>query len=78
MRVQSYLVAARLTQSTDMVWTLPDVLATALPLRTLPLPFDVPPMDWNLYWPRSAQDDPASLWMRGQLESAVARLLSGD
>jgi DNA-binding transcriptional LysR family regulator len=76
MRVQNYLVAARITQETELLWTVPEVLAKSLPLHTCALPFDVEPLSWNLYWSRSAEDDPANSWMRGQLEQLVKTIAS--
>jgi DNA-binding transcriptional LysR family regulator len=76
MRVQNYLVAARITQETELLWTVPEVLAKSLPLHTCALPFEVEPLSWNLYWSRSAEDDPANRWMRVQLEKLVKTIAS--
>ena len=73
MRVQNYLVAARITQNTDMLWTVPRVLAQTLSLRLVDLPFEVDPLSWNLYWSRSADKDPANRWMRQLLAEVVMR-----
>ncbi len=73
MRVQNYLVAARITQGTDLLWTVPRLLAQTLPLRVLDLPFTVEPLSWNLYWSRSADKDPANRWMRQLLAEVVVR-----
>ncbi len=72
MRVQNYLVAARITAETDLIWTVPKVLADTLSLHTVALPFAVDPLEWNLYWSKSAENDPANQWMRDVFK-AVAR-----
>ncbi|WP_044560965.1 LysR family transcriptional regulator [Azospirillum sp. B4] len=33
-------------------------------LVTLPLPLDMPPLAFNLYWHRASEDDPANRWLR--------------
>ncbi|MBB6252374.1 LysR family transcriptional regulator [Nitrospirillum iridis] len=33
-------------------------------LVTLPLPLDMPPLAFNLYWHRASDDDPANRWLR--------------
>lgn len=73
MRVQNYLVAAKIAQETDLLWTVPRVLAETLPLKVIPTPFEVEPLAWNLYWPRSAQDDPANRWLRGIIRAVAER-----
>jgi DNA-binding transcriptional LysR family regulator len=75
MRVQNYLVAARITQQTDLLWTVPAILAETFPLHTTALPFKAEPLAWNLYWSKSAEDDPASCWMRGIIEQVVQRIV---
>lgn len=75
MRVQNYLVAARIAAETDLLWTVPRVLVDTLPLAQLPLPFPVEPLEWNLYWHRHADNDPANQWMRGVMQQVVADVL---
>jgi len=55
-RIQNYLVAAKVAQETDLLWTTPKVLATALNLHSVSLPFEVDPLVWNLYWSRSTEE----------------------
>ncbi|MGS2722307.1 LysR family transcriptional regulator [Porticoccus sp. GXU_MW_L64] len=71
MRVKDYLVAARVTRTTDLVWTAPKVLAESLPLVVKPLPFDVEPLELILYWHKSADTDPANQWFRDLFISAT-------
>ena len=76
MRVQNYLVAARITAETDLLWTVPKVLAEQLPLHTVELPFAVEPLVWNLYWTKSAENDPASQWMREIISTAALEAIA--
>lgn len=71
MRVQNYQVAAQVIQLTDLVWTVPKIFAKAKGLTYLDLPFKVAPMPWNLYWHRSATEDPANIWMRQKIENVT-------
>jgi DNA-binding transcriptional LysR family regulator len=72
MRVQSYLVAARIVRETDLLWAVPGVLARQLDLHVAPLPLEVAALEWHLYWSRSAQDDPSNIWLRGIITELVA------
>lgn len=75
MRVQNYLVAARIAQQTDLLWTVPEVLLPLLDLASRPLPFTVAPLEWNLFWHSNADNDPANRWMREALRDQVQQLL---
>ena len=75
MRIQNYLVAARITAQTDVLWTMPRVLADTLDLHIQALPFEVDPLRWSLYWSKNADSDPANQWMRGVLEEVVREVL---
>lgn len=75
MRIQNYLVAARITAETDLLWTTPGVLVDSLPLSVRALPFAVEPMEWNLYWHRNADSDPATVWMREIIGTVAAQTL---
>jgi len=71
-RIQNYLVAAKITQETDLLWTAPKILAADLDLHMIRIPFEVDPLVWNLYWTRSAEEDPANSWMRAKLATVAA------
>ena len=62
---------------TPYVATLPERIAAhfagRLPIRTLPLPFDTPPLHELLLWHERFETDPAHRWLR----DAVAELASG-
>ena len=76
MRVQHYAVAARITADSDLLWSGP---ATALDhpgLVVCDLPFAVEPLAFNLYWHRSADKDPANMWMRELLQAQFIQGLS--
>lgn len=75
MRVQNYLVAARIAQQTDLLWTVPGVLLPLVDLASRPLPFEVAPLQWHLFWHGNADSDPANIWMRERLEEQIERLL---
>ena len=75
MRVQNYLVAARVTEKTDLLWTVPEALVTSLPLIYRPSPFPIEPLIWKLYWSESAENDPSNLWLRDMLKRAVEDVL---
>jgi len=68
-RIQNYLVAAKVAKETDLLWTTPKVLAKAFNLHSVNLPFEVDPLVWNLYWARSTEEDPANRWLRAKLAS---------
>ena len=71
MRVQHYWLAARIIETTDLFWTLPELLANGLSVEAYRLPFAVEPLRWHLYWHKNADRDPANLWIR-QLVLEVA------
>jgi DNA-binding transcriptional LysR family regulator len=73
MRVQNFLVAARITEETDLLWTVPKILADSLPLHTVALPFRVEPMRWFLFWHKQAKDDPSNIWMRETIAALLDR-----
>ncbi|WP_226704299.1 LysR family transcriptional regulator [Microbulbifer elongatus] len=75
MRVQNYLVAARITEGTDLLWTVPRVLANTLPLEVKELPFEMETLRWHLFWHRSAEEDASSLWMREMIERVCHQVL---
>lgn len=77
MRVKVYLVAARIAEQTDLLWTVPEILAKTLPLETMSLPFDVEPLEWSLYWHKSVDTDPANKWLREVFASVVNKATRG-
>ncbi len=77
MRVQHYLVAEQITRHSDLLWTVPRILAERLSLTFRDTPFALEPMRWHLYWSRSAADDPANRWLRDRVAESLAAVM-GD
>lgn len=75
MRMQNYLVAAEVTRQTDLLWTAPQVIAEHTGLPYCSAPFTIEPLSWNLYWHKSAEQDPASIWMREKLQQITREIL---
>jgi LysR family transcriptional regulator, nod-box dependent transcriptional activator len=48
--------------------------ARHLPLQLLDLPFEMPPLQETLAWPRHLQPDPAHAWLREQIGLCAAEL----
>jgi len=70
-RVRHYLVAPLIALRTDMALTAPRRVAMESPLKILELPFDVPSLEWHVYWHKSADRDQANRWMRQLLLDLV-------
>jgi len=51
---------------------LAEFYAAHLPLRMVPLPFDIPPLQESMQWHSCFAQDPGSIWLRGLLRSAAA------
>jgi DNA-binding transcriptional LysR family regulator len=74
-RCQNYVAACQIAATSDLLLTLPEgyarMLSAAvgfkLPLR--PMPLEMPPMDIHVYWHRQSEQEPASQWLRAQLQS---------
>jgi len=73
MRVQHYAVAATITASSDLLWTAPATALDHPDLVVSDLPFAVEALVLNLYWHRSADQDPANAWMRDLLARQFER-----
>ena len=65
LRVNHYLSVQNIVAQSDLVMTIPRALAVQMNLKVVDLPFEMPPVDWHLYWHRSADRDQANAWMRG-------------
>jgi DNA-binding transcriptional LysR family regulator len=74
----SFDLAPQLVVGTNRIATVATRLACAyarlLPLKLLPVPFDMPLMTEMLQWHHAHDLDPAHVWLRGELRQAVARL----
>ena len=71
LRCQSHVAALAIVGASDLLLTMPELHASNLDVardcRVFPLPFDGPPIDVQLYWHESRDDDPASVWLRERL-----------
>jgi DNA-binding transcriptional LysR family regulator len=75
-RVQQYAVAAAITAQSDLLWTAPGSVIDHPELHVVETPFQVESLVLNLYWHRSAAEDPANGWMRKMLAQQFAEGLS--
>lgn len=75
MRVQHYAVAAAITAGSQLLWTAPASALAQPGLVVSALPFAVEALALNLYWHRSADQDPANAWMRELLTSEFEHAL---
>ncbi|KXU83767.1 LysR family transcriptional regulator [Paraburkholderia monticola] len=73
MRVQHYMVAPLVALRTDLALTAPMHLLQRQEARILELPFELPKLEWHLYWHRSSEQDQASIWLGGK----IVEILSG-
>ena len=68
LRIPQFLAAPYFIQHTDMIWTLPRLLAQQIALhfdvRIKPLPVTVADIEVGLYWHDRFHRDPANIWMR--------------
>lgn len=68
LEMPSYLLIPPLLASGDFIAVVPGQLADVFMqrggLRTIPLPFDLPPSTIRMHWHRRCQDDAASQWLR--------------
>ena len=67
MRVQHYMVAPLVAMRTDLALTAPIGLVQGYDAIQLELPFELPAMEWHLYWHHSADRDQANAWLRDKL-----------
>jgi DNA-binding transcriptional LysR family regulator len=78
LRTPHFMSIPVIVGSTDVVATVPQALAdffsSMKELRQVGLPFRPPTFQVNLYWHRSAQNDPGNQWLRGVLVSHLDTL----
>ncbi|AJD49806.1 LysR family transcriptional regulator [Isoalcanivorax pacificus W11-5] len=70
LRCQHHQSAMATVGATDLLLTLPRVLAEQLPLPNVvirELPVRLPPLSLYLYWHRDQEDDPALRWLRSRV-----------
>jgi DNA-binding transcriptional LysR family regulator len=76
LRCQHYQAAMEVVAATDLLLTLPAMLARQLTDRRFassPLPLSVPPMVMHLYWHRDQDGDPGHRWLREWLLAGGSR-----
>jgi DNA-binding transcriptional LysR family regulator len=67
LRAQHYMIAPLIAMRTDLALTVPLSLAMKHDAEILELPFDIPVLEWHLYWHKSTDQDQANKWIREQL-----------
>ncbi|WP_299081293.1 LysR family transcriptional regulator [uncultured Paraglaciecola sp.] len=67
MRSQHFLTVPSTLVKTDLIACLPYHLAKHYDLAMYELPFELPPLEYFLYWHMSADLDDAHIWMREQI-----------
>ncbi|MCB1689270.1 MAG: LysR family transcriptional regulator [Halioglobus sp.] len=77
-QLDSYLVAPDIVARTDLVATIPQMLAARYDLVIKPLPFDLPLLRLQLYWHKSVEVDPPNSWLRSQVLSLVNEMEPGS
>ena len=71
LRVQHSRAAPPIAAKTNMLLTIPETLAKEHNLQIFDLPFELPNIDWHLYWPASHSNDKAHTWMRKSILSLL-------
>ncbi|MES2164632.1 MAG: LysR family transcriptional regulator [Pseudomonadota bacterium] len=75
LRCQHYFAACRVVSQTDLALTMPERLARVVNQQfgnqILPFPLTMPSLDIYLYWHTNIDTDPASIWLRGQIQQAM-------
>ena len=64
LRIQNSRAAPNIVQQTNLLLTIPKSLAQGTTLQILELPFELPKLDWHLYWAKNYENDKAHIWMR--------------
>lgn len=78
LRCEHYFAATSVISQCDMLLTMPNAYANILqknmPVKVMPLPFDVPVLPVHMYWHKQAEQDPVNIWMRKKLFSIAEQL----
>jgi len=75
LRLASFMSVAEFGQGSDLIFTLPEVMAqhlvksSSLVIKPLPLEFELPEVVLYLYWHERFHQDPMCRWVRSQLLS---------
>lgn len=75
-RTPSYLIAARMVQDTDLIWTAPKAIIPFINSELLSVkpPFKIDPLILNLYWRKSTTNDPSQSWFRHKIKGVFKEL----
>ncbi len=74
MRMPTFQMAMDVVQGSDLIATLPSLVARSLDVATAERPFPAPAVDLLLYWHRNAESDPGNQWMRAVIQETSAAL----
>jgi len=76
LRCQHYYAALRVVAETDLIVTMPELLARVMNQHTghqvLPYPLEAPHHNVHMCWHANMDNDPANRWLREQVMQAVA------
>ncbi|MEQ8259145.1 MAG: LysR family transcriptional regulator [Alcanivorax sp.] len=75
LRCQHHMAALSTVMGSDLLLTLPGLLARQLPppgSQVEPLPADVPGLELHLYWHRDQSADPGHTWLRQRVMAMLA------
>jgi DNA-binding transcriptional LysR family regulator len=64
LRIPYYRVAPLIVKQTDLALTIPLSLAEQYKLKTVALPFELEPLQMNLYWHKTSVNDPGIDWLK--------------
>ncbi|MEM6929531.1 MAG: LysR substrate-binding domain-containing protein [Myxococcota bacterium] len=77
-RLPSFTMAASLLANSSLLFAAPRIAlrpsVEAFGLRSAPLPLDLPPLRFALYWSRSREREPALAWFRARALQVFAEL----
>ncbi|MCC2657028.1 MAG: Transcriptional regulator, LysR family [Panacagrimonas sp.] len=80
LRCQNYEAACRVVVESGLLLTMPreqaEPLKRALGFFILPMPLELPPIEFHVYWHRRAESLPAVRWLREHLLAQVSRSAS--
>lgn len=74
MRVPGFQMAADVVKDSDLIATVPALIARGLDVAVAELPFPAPTISSVLYWHRNADSDPGNSWMRDTVLTIAADL----
>lgn len=66
-RLQHYVAAQAVVAATNFALSAPRRMVAQWDVAMLPLPFETQAQELNLFWHKSAEDDPANRWLRETL-----------